>query len=154
MRALTDERRQLLQLLSRFALTSEQARRWWNPKERARAVRRPVTDRELLENPYLVAECDLGDGRDWPVPVGVIDRGLLPDATVAAACPVEGPPLSRSPNDARRVRAALVTVLRRAADDGDSLLAEQEALDRVAKLDLERPVAVDHDWLAGNARPA
>jgi serine/threonine protein kinase len=36
----------------------------------------------------------------------------------------------RSPNDARRVRAALVTVLRRAADDGDSLLAEQEALDR------------------------
>jgi hypothetical protein len=149
--ALSDERRRLLQLLSRFALTSEQALRWWDQKERARAVRHPVTDHELLENPYLIAECDLGDGRDWPVPVGVIDRGLLPDATVAAACPMEGPAAVRSPNDARRVRAALVTVLRRAADDGDSLLAEQEALDRVAKLDLERPIAVSHDWLTGNA---
>ena len=113
-------------------------------------MRRPVTDRELLENPYLVAECDLGDGRDWPVPIGVIDRGLLPDPTVAASCPIEGPAAVGSPNDVRRVRAALVTVLRRAADDGDSLLAEQEALNQVAKLDLERPVAVNHDWLTGN----
>ncbi len=148
--ALTDDRRQLLRLLSRFALTTEQARRWWNHKERARAVRQQLSDRELLENPYRVAECDLGDGRDWPVPVGVIDRGLLPDATVAAACPVDGPAAVASPNDARRVRAALVTVLRRAADGGDALVAETEALDRVGMLDLERPVAVDHDWLAGN----
>ena len=104
--ALSDERRRLLRLLSRFALTTEQARRWWNPKERARAVRRPVTDREILENPYRVAECDLGDASDWPVPIGVIDRGLLPDPTVAAACPVEEPAAVGSPNDARRVRAA------------------------------------------------
>jgi ATP-dependent exoDNAse (exonuclease V) alpha subunit len=148
---LTDERRELLQLLSRFALTPEQARRWWNPKERARAVRRAVTDRELVENPYLVSECDLGDLRDWPVPIGVIDRGLLPDPTVAAACPLRGAAAVGSPNDARRVRAALVSVLRQAANDGDSLLAEQEALGQVAKLDLERSVAVDHDWLVGNA---
>jgi hypothetical protein len=148
--ALSDQRRSLLRLLSRFALTTEQARRWWNPNERARAVRRPVTDQEILSNPYRVAECDLGDGRDWPVPIGVIDRGLLPDATVAAACPVDEPAAVGSPNDARRVRAALVSVLRRAADNGDALLAETEALDRVDALDLERPVAIDHDWLAGN----
>jgi hypothetical protein len=148
--ALSDERRRLLRLLSRFALTTEQARRWWNPKERARAVRRPVGDWEVLENPYRVTECDLGDTRDWPVPIGVIDRGLLPDATVAAACPVEEPAAVGSPNDARRVRAALVAVLRRAADNGDALLAETEALDQVGALDLERPVAIDHDWLAGN----
>lgn len=148
--ALSDERRQLLRLLSRFALTTEQSRRWWNTKERARAVRRPVTDREIIENPYRVAECDLGDARDWPVPIGVVDRGLLPEATVAAACPVEPPASVGSPNDARRVRAALVSVLRRAAENGDALLAEAEALDHVSALDLERPVAINHDWLAGN----
>jgi hypothetical protein len=148
--ALSDERRRLLQLLSRFALTTEQARRWWNQKERARAVRRPVTDREILENPYRVTECDLGDARDWPIPIGVIDRGLLPDARVAAACPVDEPAAVGSPNDVRRVRAALVAVLRRAATNGDTLLAETEALDHVGALDLERPVAIDHEWLAGN----
>jgi len=147
---LSDERRQLLRLLSRFALTNEQARRWWNSKERARAVRQPVSDSDLLANPYRIAECDLGDGRDWPVPVGVIDRGLLPDPTVAVACPVERPAAVSSPNDGRRVRAALVAVLRRAADDGDALLAESDALDRLGALDLERPITADHDWLAGN----
>jgi hypothetical protein len=148
--ALTDERRNLLHLLSRFALTADQAARWWNPAQRAHAVRCQVTDREILENPYRVAECDLGDARDWPVPIGVIDRGLLPDPTVAAACPVDGPAAVASQNDIRRVRAALVTVLRRAADNGDTLLAETETLDHVGKLDLERPVTVNHDWLAGN----
>jgi hypothetical protein len=149
--ALSEQRRCLLRLLSRFDLTTEQARRWWDPKERARAVRRPVSDIEILENPYRLAECDLGDLRDWPVPVGAIDRGLLPDATISAACPVEAPAAVGSTNDARRVRAALVAVLRRAADNGDALLAEAEALDHVGALNLERPVAIDHDWLAGNS---
>ena len=148
--ALSDERRELLYLLSRFALTADQAARWWNPKERARAVRCDVTDREILDNPYRVAECDLGDARDWPVPIGVIDRGLLPDATVATACPVTGPAAVASSNDARRVRAALVTVLRRAAESGDALLTETEAVEHVSRLDLERPIAISHDWIAGN----
>lgn len=149
--ALTNERRSLLRLLSRLALTSGQARRWWDQKERSRSVRSQVSDREILENPYRIAELDLGDARDWPVPIGVIDRGLLPDATVAAACPVEAPAAVGSTNDARRVRAALVAVLRRAADEGDALLAEADALDRVAALDLELQMAVDHDWIAGNS---
>lgn len=148
--ALPDERRDLLRLLSRFALTTEQARRWWNPVDRAKATRSGITDKEIIDNPYRLAELDLGDARDWPVPVGVIDRGLMPDPTVAASCPVDGPSAVRSPNDARRIRAALVTVLRQAADDGDALLTETEAIDRVGQLELDRPVALDHDWLAGN----
>lgn len=149
--ALSDERRELLHLLSRFALTTEQARRWWDPKARARAVRAPVTDRQILDNPYRITELDLGDDRDWPVPIGVIDRGLLPDPTVAAASPVEGAAAVGSQNDGRRVRAALVTVLRRAAEDGDALLSEDDTLRRVESLDLERSVSIDHDWLIGNA---
>ena len=44
-----------------------------------------MTDRDILENPYRIAELDLGDARDRPVPIGVVDRRPLPDATVAAA---------------------------------------------------------------------
>jgi ATP-dependent exoDNAse (exonuclease V) alpha subunit len=148
---LDDERRALLRLLSRFDLTSGQAKRWWDHSQRGKSSRRSITDAEILENAYRIAELDLGSASDWPVTVGVIDRGLLPDSTVAAACPVEGAAAVTSPNDPRRARAALVTVLRRAAEDGDALLTAADAIERVSRLDLERPVAVDADWLHGNS---
>lgn len=45
---LPDDRRALLKLLSRFALTSEQALRWFDPKERAKGTSGKVTDEEIL----------------------------------------------------------------------------------------------------------
>ena len=77
--ALSDERRSLLQLLSRFALTPAQAHRWFDPKERSRAIRGAVDDAGILANPYRIAETDLGDEQDHPVSVGTLDRGVLPD---------------------------------------------------------------------------
>lgn len=148
--ALTDERRALLRLLSRFSLSPAQAARWFDPKERAKAVRTPVTDRSILENPYRIAEADLGDAKDRPVSVATLDRGLLPDSTVAAAHPVEGGARIESPLDPRRVRAALVTVLRDAAAGGDALLSEVDALVGLGNLDLSRPCVVTNDWLRGN----
>ena len=69
--------------------------------------------------------------------LGVVDRGLLPDAMIAAQHPVPPPSRVESALDERRVRAAFVTVLRHAADDGDALLSEDDALTRVGKLDLD-----------------
>ncbi|MGE3843381.1 MAG: AAA family ATPase [Vicinamibacterales bacterium] len=148
--ALGDERRALLRLLSRFSLSAEQATRWFEPSERHKATRARVEDREILQNPYRIAETDLGDAYEHAVSVGVVDRGLLPDATIAARHPVEEPSRAESALDARRVRAAVVTVLRRAADDGDSLLAEREVLERLARLDLAHPCVVGEDWVAGH----
>ena len=56
---LTEERRALLKLLSRFSLSPDQARRWFDPGERAKATRSVVDDRTILENPYRMAETDL-----------------------------------------------------------------------------------------------
>lgn len=147
---LTDERKSLLQLLSRFALMPEQARRWFEVARRNAASTTALTDREILQNPYRIAECDLGAVAEPAVSMGVIDRGLFPDPAVAAKCPV--PEVSRveSPADRRRVRAAAVTVLRRAADEGDSLLSAIEVLTRIERLDLARPCVVPLDWFAGN----
>ena len=47
---LTDERRALLQLLSRFALSPDQARRWFEVARRNAATTETLSDREILEN--------------------------------------------------------------------------------------------------------
>ena len=147
---LPDERRALLKLLSRFALTSEQALRWFDPKERAKGTAAKVTDEEILANPYRISEVDLGDWNDSPVSVGTIDRGLLPDATIAAKHPVPAPSQVGSPNDARRLRAALVAVLREASENGDALLSVPEAHQRVGSLDLAHPCVIGSDWPSTN----
>jgi hypothetical protein len=148
--ALDEEQISLVHLLSRFALSPVQARRWFDPAQRRNAVRSAVNARELLENPYRIVELDLGDAKERPVSLGVVDRGITPDTVVAAQHPVPPPSRVESPLDERRVRAALVTVLRHAADDGDALLTEDEALGRVGKLKLDQPCDVPSPWLAGH----
>jgi ATP-dependent exoDNAse (exonuclease V) alpha subunit len=147
---LTDERRAVLQLLSRFALSADQARRWFEVARRNAATRETLSDREILDNPYRIAECDLGTLEDPAVSVGMVDRGLLVDSTIAANCPVPERSRVESPADQRRVRGAVVSVLRRAADDGDSLLSAVEVLTRLGRLDLARPCIVPLDWFPGN----
>jgi len=148
---LTPERRALLDLLSRFALTPKQAKRWFEPAARNAATLEKVTDREILENPYRISEVDLGAIDDVAVAIGTIDRGLLPNATIVAKCPAPTPSRVESPTDRRRVRSAVVSVLRGAAENGDSLLSTVEALTRIERLDLARPCVVPVDWFAGNA---
>jgi ATP-dependent exoDNAse (exonuclease V) alpha subunit len=147
---LTDERRALLKLLSRMSISSIQAKRWFDPRERAKAVRQMVSDEEILANPYRIAEVDLGDQNEYPVNIATVERGIMPDDTVSKAHPLE--PMSRvdSPMDPRRIRAALVVVLRNAADNGDSLLSEVDAVMGLAELDLPRPCIMPADWLVGN----
>jgi ATP-dependent exoDNAse (exonuclease V) alpha subunit len=150
--ALPTERRALLTLLSRFELSPLQARRWFLPNERTKATRGQVDDAVILQNPYRIVEADLGDSRERPVALGMVDRGLLPDSTVAAAHPVPAPSAVGSQLDWRRVRAAFVTVLRQAAEQGDSLLTEEESLDAVGKLDLGQPCIASADWIIGNIK--
>ena len=148
---LPDERRALLKLLSRFALTTSQARRWFDPQKRDKGTTVRVSDEEILVNPYRMSEVDLGDWDDSPLSVGTVDRGLFPDSTIRAKHPVPEPSYVGSPQDARRIRAAIVAVLRRAADAGDSLLSTSEVLQSVKSLDLTHPLDnVDSGWPAAN----
>lgn len=143
---LNQDRRRLVQLLSRFALDREQARRWFNPAERARVTDVRLEDTQILANPYLVAEHDLGEIGKPAVSIGVIDRGLL-SGGVKHHGPVK--PLETA-QDGRRTRAALVTVLRGAAEQGDSLLSVTESLERLMRLDLAEPCVIPPDWLSAN----
>ena len=148
--ALPEPRRALARLLSRFAITSRAALRWLDPAKRDAGTRGTVTDLDLLANPYRLVETDLGSRDDAPVALSVVDRGLLPDSTVAAAHPLPPPSHVGSPADTRRLRATLVAVLRRAADEGDALLPMEEAATATTALHLAHPLLIPADWAAGH----
>jgi ATP-dependent exoDNAse (exonuclease V) alpha subunit len=144
---LTAERRALLKLLCRFDLSPKQAKRWFNERDRSRATARPVSDTEVLANPYRIVEDDLGSAGELPVSIGTVDQGLMPESTIAAKYPVPKPSGVDSPADFRRARAGVVAVLRRAADNGDALLSATEAIDRVSRLPLSATCEISGDWL-------
>lgn len=147
---LAERRRTLAKLLSRFALTTSQAKRWFDPRDRRDGTTVPVSDDEIISNPYRISETDLGGWNDAPVSIGAIDRGLLPDSTISAHHPVPEPSHVASNLDPRRVRAALVSVLRTASLNGDTLLSISDASLRVAKLDLAHPCDFGADWVHAN----
>lgn len=149
--ALDDDQRALVHLLSRFALSRTQAQRWFDPRKRQKSVRAQIETREILENPYRIVELDLGDANERPVGLGVVDRGIMPDTTIAVQHPIPAPSRVDSPQDERRVRAAFVSVLRQSADEGDALMTEDELLGRVATLNLDQPCDVPTAWLAGHS---
>lgn len=130
------QRYSLLRLLSRFSLTADQARRLFEPELRAESGI-AATDRDLLENPYLLFELDRG--RLDATGFGVIDRGLFPrDATARAALDADPlPDPVRESIDDRRVRAACAELLERAADEGHTLLDEPGLRKRLAALQLD-----------------
>lgn len=122
----SQERYSLLRLLSRFALTSPQARRLFDPTQRS------VADAGIIENPYLLYELDRGEKDE--VGFSTVDRGLFPRSAAArkslSADPMPEP--VDEPGDDRRVRAACVQMLEGAADQGHTLLDEPTLRRRLA----------------------
>ena len=149
---LPPERRKLMLLLSRFDLTAAQAKRVWEESRRRAAFTRPTSDQEIIANPYLIAERDLGGGEDSTVSLELIDRGLLPDESLAAAPKLPEPSRVDSAADRRRTRCALVTVLQEAAEAGDTLLSMEEALGRLPALSAAHPILIPADWIEGNVQ--
>jgi AAA domain/UvrD-like helicase C-terminal domain len=127
-----EQRYATLRLLARFALSGEQARRLLDRE------RRGASDRELLENPYLIYELGLAGGD--PVGFATVDRGLFPSGGAARAALARDPlpePVDEAADD-RRVRAACVSLLERAAErEGHTLLDEPSLRKRLAALRLE-----------------
>ncbi|MGI5243254.1 AAA family ATPase [Dactylosporangium sp. CA-139066] len=135
------ERRQLLQLLSRFAITAEQAKRFYVAEERDPAL----TDADIIANPYRLFEID----RVQPDAVAftVIDRGCFPDDKTAATHPVPRPSAMSDALDARRVRALLVDELHRATAAGHTVRPQADLVTAIRDRELSQPCPVNGDLL-------
>ncbi len=142
---LSEERRALLKLLSRFDISTEQARRLYDSLEREKAGIE-ATDAEILANPYLLYELD----RFSPnaIALSVIDRGVFPDEIVRKKHPLPEPSsLKDDPVENRRVRAIVVSALERAASEGNTLMPQRRVLEAIGKMELEPKCQVDEDLL-------
>jgi hypothetical protein len=144
-RALPDERRELLTLLSRFDLTPSQATRLYQPTEREKA-RIEVSDLELIENPYLLFEADRLSME--PITVGAIDRGAFPDEIVRASHPIPEPSVLDDATDPRRVRAFVVSYLEARSADGHTLLAAKEIVQAIRDMAVSPACPVDADLMS------
>lgn len=123
----TPERLELLNMLVRFELTTDQVRRMADHDDRKRAGL-VATDAELVTNPYLACEFDLGTASSEPIDLEAIDHGMLPEGNAALFVPTDAIVVH---DDSRRVRAVAVDVLRSAKDDGDTVLTVHDLLTRI-----------------------
>ena len=142
--SLKPKRRALLKLLARFEITAEQATRWFVPEVRDKEAI-AVSDAKILANPYLCFEGDRS--ANDPISAAVIDRGLFPDATVAAAAPVPDPSRCSDAMDQRRGRALMITTLDQASDEGHTLLPQTWLVRRIRELDVSPQCAIGGDWI-------
>jgi hypothetical protein len=122
---LAPERRAFLELLSRIDLTVEQARFVALPEER-REAGVEVTDKDILENPYLIYETT----RLAPIPIsiGAVDRGMFPTNFVRDRHPIPEPSMVKSAVDARRLRALVIRELENAAERGNTVRAQEDII--------------------------
>ena len=116
---LEKERKALLQLLSRFEITPDQATMLYVEEERSKAGV-DCLDADILKNPYLIYERTRLSAD--PVSIWTVDRGIFPDPVVRTAHPLLEPSLVDEGTDSRRVRALAVNVLEHTASAGSTLM--------------------------------
>ena len=127
------DRFELMQMLSRFEVTKEQALAAFEADQAKAFVRNPY---EIFQQSRLSAQ---------PISLGTIDRGLYNGGAIKGAWPL---PLLCSvntdePDDTRRLLAATIQILEEAAADGHTLLSADAVSARAADLSLAPPAPID-----------
>lgn len=141
---LPTERRALLQLVSRFEITRDQAATVYVQEERTKAGIYH-TDADILANPYLLFETTRLTAD--PVSIWTVDRGVFPPDVIRQKHPLPTPTALDAGTDARRVRALSVSVLEDAAANGNTLLPQDHAVLAIRGLSLQPPCEVDGDLM-------
>ena len=119
------------------------ARKRWHGSHASRPKAEEVTDRAILQNPYLIYECDrLQVG---PIAFRTVDQGAFPEKAVATAHPVPEASAMKGPVDGRRLRAATAAILESAAGAGHTLLPREEIIAQILDLSLSPALPATDD---------
>jgi hypothetical protein len=141
-------RGEYLELLSRITLTLEQAQLLLDDQLRAKLkYADPLTDihkidyaDEIVKNPYLLYEKTYMLEPQYQFGIGQIDIAMFPPDYVSERFPeVDGDIRVCEPDDKRRLRAIIVSVLEREAANGSSLMLINDVVTAVSKFRSDVP---------------
>ena len=141
---LSEERKKLFWLMSRINLTEEQAQILFDADER-RKNRIYCTDKEILDNPYLLYEKTRNCNPRLQVSVTKIDLAVFPAEKIEELSPVPEPSFIESGDDKRRIRALAINVLENQASNGHTVFPQFLLSDELKKLPLEKKCDVSSD---------
>jgi len=141
---MTEERKILFKLLSRFSISIDQAKIIFIESDRIKN-RIECTDKEIIENPYIIYEKTRLKNEALYVSVKKVDRAVFPIPEIAERYPLEAPTKLTSDNDERRIRAIAVSVLEYAAANGHTIMPCVNLADEMRSITLEPACAVTPD---------
>ncbi|MBN72085.1 MAG: RNA helicase [Gimesia sp.] len=127
-----EERRAFLHLLSRLDLSQDQAGILVSPEAREE-YGISLGDEDIVSNPYLIYESTRLTAE--PVAIGVVDRGLFPNAMIRNKFPIPEPSQVKTAVDARRLRALAIRNLELASGNGDTLRQRDDVIRDLRKQD-------------------
>lgn len=148
-KGLKDERKAFLRLLSRFELSKDQAAALYEENSR-RKYNWNATDREILQNPYLIFEISRHDIEG--VRLLTIDRGVFPEDVIRLQHPLEKPSRLDSAVDLRRICAFSVATLEEMALNGHTLAPRDAIVDAIVSRPLRPSCPVTGDMLAARVK--
>ena len=141
-----NERKELFRLLSRLSLSIDQAAVLFYENERTKNDIH-CSDKEIIENPYIIYEQTRLKQDDLYISVKKVDRAVFPVASVLQKYPIEEPTALTSDNDERRVRAIAVAVLEKEAEAGNTILPCNLMVDNIREMVLDPECRVTQDIL-------
>lgn len=142
--ALPGERKELFWLLARMSLSEEQAAAIFNTEVRKK-YGITCTDREMIENPYILYEKTRGCLPELQIPVKKIDMAVFPPEEVRNTNPLGRPSALESENDKRRIRAYAIHQLEVQVLQGHTVYPVNNLIEEINGLSIEPVCRVTGD---------
>lgn len=153
---LSDERKSMFWLLSRFSLTLTQAfalfnrgysYNYYNGKAHYQDVQINCSDVEILKNPYLIFEKTRLLKPEFQVPLRSVDMAVFPPKRIQNKDPLPEPSFVATVNDERRIRAITVGILELQTIYGHTVYPQNKLTADINDLSLDPNCSVNSDIL-------
>ncbi len=144
----SEERKNLFELLSRLSISEEQGRILYFPEERNNNYIQ-CSDKQILENPYLLFEKTLDKKDSVKVSFRQIDMAIFPCEYLQKEFPLNEPCKLDSNADKRRIRAILIDFLEQQTNNGHSLYPFWLCIEGIKNAPIEPVCDVNSDIIKG-----
>ena len=134
-KSLDSKRKALFWLTARISLSDEQADMVINPEVRKK-YGIGCSDEDILNNPYILYEMTRRMIQERMVPVKKIDMAVFPPEIIRNKYPVPEPSKLDSENDRRRIRAYMIYLLEKQANNGHTVYPLDRLIEEINKLPL------------------